>query len=294
MERKNEASLFSRGELSEERQQQYEKQFKAFEKLSTSTQSVADALDVDIPILKDEKEDLIGIVESSGGAEEKGAASGVFEDEDNVVFYEQILDLRTLVPKIFLETSKSKKDKKDDGVEAEKDGEKVVGKDNTATSSATSADTENTSKDTVDHIDEFDDTADLMMESIDAELGNMELTDQTGTDSFLAEETIASEPSTAASKTTATQIDAFMARLPNMCNRDMIDQAAVDFCYLNSKLSRNRLIKVILRLCNFFESNRNDQVTVLVIDPMATFVSTSRPSFKSHAIDTTCSLITRA
>ncbi|KAF9908195.1 hypothetical protein EC991_010121 [Linnemannia zychae] len=246
VERKNEASLFSRGELSEDRQQQYEKQFKAFEKLSTSTQSVADALDMDIPILKDEKEDLIGIVESSGGAEEKGAASSVFEDEDNVVFYEQILDLRTLVPKIFLETSKSKKDKKDEGAEAEKDGDKTAGKDSAATGA--SADSENASKDSAEQIDEFDESTDLLMESIDAELGNMELNDLTGTDSFLAEETIVTEGSTTASKTTATQIDAFMARLPNMCNRDMIDQAAVEFCYLNSKLSRNRLIKTLVQV----------------------------------------------
>ncbi|KAF9098346.1 hypothetical protein BGX23_006400 [Mortierella sp. AD031] len=246
VERKNETSLFSRGELSEERQQQYEKQFKTFEKLSTSTQAVADALDVEMPVLKDEKEDLIGIVESTEGAEEKGAASSVFEDEDNVVFYEQILDLRTLVPKIFLETSKSKKDKKDDGAEADKDGDKSVSKDSTTTT--TTADAENASKDTADQIDEFDESTDLMMESIDAELGNMELNDQTGTDSFLAEDTIATESTTAASKTTATQLDAFMARLPNMCNRDMIDQAAVDFCYLNSKISRNRLIKTLVQV----------------------------------------------
>ncbi|KAG0277333.1 hypothetical protein BGZ95_006119, partial [Linnemannia exigua] len=246
VERKNEASLFSRGELSEERQQQYEKLFKIVEKLSTSTQSVADALDMDFPILKDEKEELIGIVESSGGAEEKGAASSVFEDEDNVVFYEQILDLRTLVPKIFLETSKSKKDKKEDGTEAEKDGDKIAGKDSATVTANT--DTENASKDAVDQIDEFDESTDLRMESIDAELGNMELNDQTGTDSFLAEETIATESSSTASKTTATQIDAFMARLSNMCNRDMIDQAAVEFCYLNSKLSRNRLIKTLVQV----------------------------------------------
>jgi regulator of nonsense transcripts 2 len=254
VERKNEASLFSRGELSEERQQQYEKQFKTFEKLSTSTQAVADALDVDFPILKDEKEDLIGIVESSGGAEEKGAASSVFEDEDNVVFYEQILDLRTLVPKIFLETSKSKKDKKDDAADTEKDGDKIASKDNAAT---TSTDVEGTSKDTRDQIDDFDESTDLLMESIDAELGNMELNDQTGTESFLAEETNVTETSTTASKTTATQLDAFMARLPNMCNRDMIDQAAVDFCYLNSKLSRNRLIKVNMRTFGAYGESKN-------------------------------------
>jgi len=239
--------LFSRGELSEERQQQFEKQFKAFEKMSTSTHTVADALDLDMPVLKDEKEDLIGIVESTGGSEEKGATSSVFEDEDNIVFYEQILDLRTLVPKIFLESSKAKKDRKDDGAEAEKDGDRSASKDE-----QTSADAEGRSKDAVDQLDDLDESADIIMDGIDADLEDLELNENTGTDSFLAEETITTiqESSTAASKTTATQLDAFLAKLPSMCNRDMIDQAAVDFCYLNSKLSRNRLIRVrLLRCC---------------------------------------------
>ncbi|KAG0357792.1 hypothetical protein BG005_003099 [Podila minutissima] len=237
-ERKNESSLFSRGELSEERQLQFEKQFKAFEKLSNSTQSIADALDMDVPVLKDEKEDLIGIVESTGGSEEKGATSSVFEDEDNVVFYEQILDLRTLVPKIFLETSKSKK--KESGTESDK--EKPAEKEEEA-----DAKTENGA---TEQIEDLDGAVDSIMENIDAELEDLELNDQTGTESFLAEETVTAiqESTTPASKTTATQLDAFLARLPNMCNRDMIDQAAVEFCYLNSKLSRNRLIKTLVQV----------------------------------------------
>ncbi|KAF9322104.1 hypothetical protein BG003_006949 [Podila horticola] len=237
-ERKNEASLFSRGELSEERQQQFEKQFKAFEKLSNSTQSVADALDMDVPVLKDEKEDLIGIVESTGGPEEKGATSSVFEDEDNVVFYEQILDLRTLVPKIFLETSKSKK--KESGAESDK--EKSAEKEDRTDSKTENGATE--------QVEDLDGAVDSIMENIDAELEDLELNDQTGTESFLAEETVTAiqESTTPASKTTATQLDAFLARLPNMCNRDMIDQAAVEFCYLNSKLSRNRLIKTLVQV----------------------------------------------
>jgi len=44
---------------------------------------------------------------------------------------------------------------------------------------------------------------------------------------------------------TLAQLDSLLSRLPNMINRDLIDQAAVDFCYLNSKASRNKLIKVI-------------------------------------------------
>ncbi|KAF9958268.1 hypothetical protein BGZ65_001564, partial [Modicella reniformis] len=245
LERKNEASLFSRGELSEERQQQFEKQFKALEKLSTSAQSVADALDLDMPVLKDEKEDLIGIIESNGGSEEKGASSSVFEDEDSIVFYEQILDLRTLVPRIFLETSKSKKEKKEDGAEAEKDGDKSSGKDEHSASGGN-----NRYKDTTDELDDLEGSADVMMESIDAELDEMNLDENTGTESYLAEDTITTiqESLSTASKTTATQLDAFLAKLPSMCNRDMIDQAAVDFCYLNSKLSRNRLIKTLVQV----------------------------------------------
>ncbi|KAG0369693.1 hypothetical protein BGZ54_009183 [Gamsiella multidivaricata] len=245
LERKNEASLFSRGELSEERQQQYEKQYKAFEKLTASTQTVADALDVDMPVLEDEKEDLIGIVESSGGAEEKGSSSSVFEDEDNIVFYEQILDLRTLVPKIFLESSKSKKDKKDEGNDGDKDNDKTVSKDEHSP-----AEVDSGAKNNAHQLDDLDESADLIMESIDAELEDLNLDDHTGTESFLAEETVSTiqESSTTASKTTATQLDAFLAKLPSMCNRDMIDQAAVDFCYLNSKLSRNRLIKTLVQV----------------------------------------------
>lgn len=233
--------MFSRGELSEERQQQFEKQFKAVEKLSSSTQSVADALDLDMPVLKDEKEDLIGIVESTGGSEEKGATNSVFEDEDSIVFYEQILDLRTLVPRIFLESSKSKKDKREEGNETDKDGDKSASKDGQSVSGG-----DHQRKDAGEELDDLEESADVMMESIDAELDEMNLDESTGTESYLAEETITTiqETSAAASKTTATQLEAFLAKLSSMCNRDMIDQAAVDFCYLNSKLSRNRLIKV--------------------------------------------------
>ncbi|CAG8726555.1 2554_t:CDS:1, partial [Scutellospora calospora] len=39
------------------------------------------------------------------------------------------------------------------------------------------------------------------------------------------------------------QLDSLLSRLPNMVNRDLIDRAAVDFCYLNSKASRKKLIK---------------------------------------------------
>ena len=41
-----------------------------------------------------------------------------------------------------------------------------------------------------------------------------------------------------------TPLDSFFADLPAAMSRELIDKAAVDFCYLNNKASRRRLIKV--------------------------------------------------
>ena len=40
------------------------------------------------------------------------------------------------------------------------------------------------------------------------------------------------------------QLDGLIARLPTLGNRDLIDSAAVEFCYVNSKNARKRLVKV--------------------------------------------------
>ena len=39
-------------------------------------------------------------------------------------------------------------------------------------------------------------------------------------------------------------LTALLARLPDCTNRTLIDQAAVDFAFLNSKAARKRLVKV--------------------------------------------------
>lgn len=42
----------------------------------------------------------------------------------------------------------------------------------------------------------------------------------------------------------AAQLSALLAKLPDMNNKQMIDKAAVDFAFLNSKAARRRLVKV--------------------------------------------------
>ena len=48
-----------------------------------------------------------------------------------------------------------------------------------------------------------------------------------------------------ANKTVGAQVDALLARLVELTSRDQVDQFAIDFCFLNSKASRNRLVKAV-------------------------------------------------
>lgn len=43
---------------------------------------------------------------------------------------------------------------------------------------------------------------------------------------------------------TSAKLDSLLARLPAMNNRELIDKAAIDFCFLNTKGSRKRLAQV--------------------------------------------------
>ena len=62
----------------------------------------------------------------------------------------------------------------------------------------------------------------------------------------ISQDTALEEQSTAiANKTVGAQVDALLARLPELQSKETVDQAAIDFCFLNSKASRNRLVKAV-------------------------------------------------
>lgn len=65
-------------------------------------------------------------------------------------------------------------------------------------------------------------------------------------DALKAATEAADDQSTAiANKTIGAQVDALLALLPELTNKEAIDQAAIDFCFVNSKASRNRLVKAL-------------------------------------------------
>ncbi|KAH6899048.1 armadillo-type protein [Thelonectria olida] len=194
--RRNAEAYVKSGEVFEDRQANYEKQVKAQERLVSNAQVIADAIGAEMPDLKDADDSLgasngsIGLVKTGDYLRSMGDGAGIWEDEDERRFYENLVDLKGKVPPILLEDGKKKKPDSDEQV-----GKKIDQTD--AAETPKSADT-------------------------------------------------ADDQSTAiANKTIGAQVDALLARLPELTNKDIVDQTAIDFCFLNSKASRNRLVKAL-------------------------------------------------
>ncbi|OBT66230.1 hypothetical protein VE03_04367 [Pseudogymnoascus sp. 23342-1-I1] len=188
------------GQVFEDRQANYEKQVKVQGRLVDNAQVLADAIGAEMPDLKDTEDSVaagdggIGLVKTGEYLRGQGDGTGIWEDEEERRFYENLVDLKGKVPGMLLEDTKKKK------------------------------------ADTDEQVGKRGDAADSGTETAKVEVKPTEADDQ----------------STAiANKTVGAQVDALVARLPDLTNKDLVDQAAIDFCFLNSKASRNRLIKAV-------------------------------------------------
>ena len=184
------------GEVFEDRQANFERQVRAQERLMANAQVLADAIGAEMPDLKNTDDSLgssnhsIGLVKTGEVLKAMGDGAGIWEDEEERRFYENLVDLKGKVPAILLEDAKKKKP----------DSDEQVGK------KSEIADVAEASKE----IEKADDQSTAI-----------------------------------ANKTVGAQVDALLARLPDLTTKDAIDQTAIDFCFLNSKASRNRLIKAL-------------------------------------------------
>ncbi|KAG1175001.1 hypothetical protein G6F70_000728 [Rhizopus microsporus] len=214
MERHNNEILFARGELSEENKQRFEKASKTYEKLLSHTQTLADALNEEMPDLPENEvvnKPSSGMVSSSGNAFQQNGGEnvggqGVWEDDDARKFYEDLPDLRILVPDVFLEDQPAKKNEDQDKEQQQQPEEEEI--------------IESGNNDDVDPLEEA-------IENV---------------------EDAAGEEDSTMKPTQAAQLEGFFARLPQCANRDLIDAAVVDFCYMNNKNARKKLVKTLLKV----------------------------------------------
>ena len=199
--RRNAEAYVKSGEVFEDRQANYDKQMKSQEKLIANAQILCDALEnQEMPDLKEkETQDTgafagIGLVKTGEYLRGQADGAGIWEDDEERRFYENLIDLQDRVPGILLEDGKKKK----------QEGDEQVGK---------RVETNGEAKDVVEKA---------------------------------STTTVSDDQSTAiANKTVGAQVDAILARLPELQSKEQIDQTAMDFCFLNSKASRNRLIKTV-------------------------------------------------
>lgn len=199
--RRNAEAYVKSGEVFEDRQANYDKQLRSQEKLIANAQVLCDVLEnQEMPDLKEgDAPDPtvsagIGLVKTGEYLRGQADGAGIWEDDEERRFYENLIDLRDRVPGVLLEDSKKKKPEADEqvGKRVEVNGESKDAPEKPASSTASD------------------------------------------------------DQSTAISnKTVGAQVDALLARLPELQNKEQIDQAAMDFCFLNSKASRNRLIKAV-------------------------------------------------
>lgn len=203
--KRNAEAYVRSGEIFEDRQANFEKQTKAQEKFVSNMQILADVLDVEMPSLEDSNavaainDSAIGLVRTEDYLKGEGDGPGIWEDEDERRFYENIIDLKDRVPSVLLEEPKKKK------TEDEQVGRRT------------------------------DDQAQVKPSQDSSEPEQVDI-----------KETDANEQTTAiANKTVGSQVDAILARLPQISSKEQVDDIAYDFCFVNSKASRNRLIKAV-------------------------------------------------
>ncbi|CAG8561233.1 3829_t:CDS:10, partial [Paraglomus brasilianum] len=257
LEIRNHDFYISRGEIPEETKQTYEKVCDTFEKFKRNAQILADSLDLEMPDLpEDEGTTKLGgsVVKEGSSSKDKedSFSSSIWEDEDAKSFYENLVDLRTKVPGLLLDGNTSIKS---DADETKSDTSPGIDKDDKAddvkdesTDDITLTDSKTKSiqdamTEMMDRIvvanDENEDASEK--HSADDDFKDDQEDTTIGTD----ESNLKKDPEAAGKSATSAKLGSLLSRLPNMVNRDLIDQAAADFCFLNTKAARKKLIKTL-------------------------------------------------
>ncbi|KAJ9078754.1 mRNA decay protein [Entomophthora muscae] len=196
-DKQNQERYISRGEIHEDTKARYEMHFKAYEKHLQLAQAIAECLHIEMPDLPKENDEAsthIIINDSAAGQadDDNVFENGPWEDDDARVFYDKVLDLKTLVPSMLLGSGKETEPKEK-----------------------------------------------MLVEQTELEDSDTESVD-------LAQEDLPQEEGDEQPLSGSAQMSLFLAKLLNMGNRDLVDQAAVDFCYISNKASCNRLTQNLI------------------------------------------------
>lgn len=238
MEAENAKVLSAKGELSDENTASYEKLRKSFDQLLRGVSSLAEAIDLQPPVMPDDGNTTrvttgTDVTPSSG--KESSVLEPIWDDDDTKTFYESLPDLRAFVPAVLLgeaeqklneQHAKGREQSNESSAEQETEAH-----DNAQTSSATE-----------DQLEGKTDDVAKDNEDKDKDKGKDPEKEKTK-DKDLDRKTEKEKEKVRASD--GGSLDNLLQRLPGCVSRDLIDQLTVEFCYLNSKASRKKLVRAV-------------------------------------------------
>ncbi|KAL5668730.1 hypothetical protein ACJX0J_020951, partial [Zea mays] len=240
MEAENAKVLSAKGELSDENTSSYEKLRKSFDQLLRGVSSLAESLDMQPPVMPDDGNTTrvtTGTDALPSSGKESSALEPIWDDEDTKAFYESLPDLRAFVPAVLLgevEPKSNEQHVKGRELSGESTSEQETElHDNVPTSA-----TERQLEVKVD---------DLVKESEDRDKekgkdGEKEKSKEKDLDKKNEREKEKGRVLDGAS------LDNLLQRLPGCVSRDLIDQLTVEFCYLNSKANRKKLVRALFNV----------------------------------------------
>lgn len=259
-DKRNHEAYIKSGEIFEDRQHAYERMTRAVERLTAGVQGLADLLELAAPVLPTAASlaksglQIVNTTSSFAVREDGLVPGGIWDDEEERRFYEDLPDLLDLVPPGLLGVKEKKPEK--DGAEEEKgaqapaEGEVVEG-DKEADAEAQKRDEEDIRRQLEEMALEGSAEEE---ESVPMDRNETAISD--GSAPIVEEEIIDDETQPGLDDVTAAtdedglqsgpaaRLTALFAALPEAVNREMVDKLAIEFAFLNSKAARRRLIKV--------------------------------------------------
>ncbi|KAM7492124.1 hypothetical protein LguiA_035045 [Lonicera macranthoides] len=244
MEHENSKILNAKGELSEENASSYEKLRKSYDHLYRGVSALAEALDMQPPVMPEDgnttRVTTAEDVSSPGTGKDSSALEAMWDDEDTRAFYECLPDLRAFVPAVLLgeaepkvndQSPKTPEQPSDSALEPEQVQMATQDSAEVSADSGALQDVKNEKGKDKDEKDK-DKTKDPEKEKgkeKDAERrGEIEKEKLKGIE--------------------GTNLDGLLQRLPGCVSRDLIDQLTVEFCYLNSKSNRKKLVRALFNV----------------------------------------------
>uniref|UniRef100_A0A2P2L832 Regulator of nonsense transcripts UPF2 n=1 Tax=Rhizophora mucronata TaxID=61149 RepID=A0A2P2L832_RHIMU len=244
MEHENAKILNAKGELSDENATAYEKLRKSYDHLYRNVSSLAEALDMQPPVMPEDSHTTRVTSREDSSPHAVGKDSSVLEalwdDEDTRAFYEGLPDLRAFVPAVLLGEAEPKMS--DQPVKTQEQPSEL----------APGSDQVQPTQDTVEvHADSGNlQDGKLVEKGKDKEEKDKEKFKDPEKEKGKEKDTErkGENEKEKLKSLEGTNLDALLQRLPGCVSRDLIDQLTVEFCYLNSKSNRKKLVRALFNV----------------------------------------------